>query len=112
MAGLCHGNWRRVSSDLWWAPEGDIQAAYSAESFPRVAACTHEGRLFTCCSVHYHGPIHAEADCSPLIPPDEYRGPHPGCIDRHRFGDDHRRPRGLFVTVMGLMLAHDGAAPE
>jgi hypothetical protein len=58
-------------------PEGDIHAAYSAESFPRVAVFSHEGRLFTNCGVHYFGAIHAEADCYPLIPADEYRGPEP-----------------------------------
>jgi hypothetical protein len=70
-------NWRRLSSGLWRVPEGDIHAAYSAESFPRVAVFTHEGRLFTNCGVHYHGPVHAEANCYPLIPQDEYRGPEP-----------------------------------
>ena len=70
-------NWRRLSSGLWRVPEGDIHAAYSAESFPRVAVFTHAGRLFTNCGVHYHGPVHAEANCYPLIPQDEYRGPEP-----------------------------------
>jgi hypothetical protein len=46
-------NWRRRSSVLWRVPEGAIHAAYSAESFPRVAVFTHEGRLFTNCGVHY-----------------------------------------------------------
>ena len=70
-------NWRRLSSGLWRVPEGDIHAAYSAESFPRIAVFAHEGRLFTSCGFHYHTPIHAEAACHPLIPPDEYRGPEP-----------------------------------
>src|SRR5437867_1984498 len=70
-------NWRRLSSGLWRVPEGDIHATYSAESFPQVAVFTHEGRLFTSCGVHYHGPVHAEADSYPLIPQDEYRGPEP-----------------------------------
>jgi len=70
-------NWRRLSSGLWRLPEGDIHATYSAESFPRIAVFTHEGRLFTSCGIHYYGSVHAEADCYPLIPPDEYRGPEP-----------------------------------
>ena len=70
-------NWRRLSSGLWRVPEGDIHGAYSAESFPRVAVFAHEGRLFTSCGIHYYGSIHAEADCYPLIPQDEYRGPDP-----------------------------------
>jgi hypothetical protein len=68
-------NWRRLSHGLWRVPEGDIHAAYSAESFPRIAVFSHEGRLFTNCGVHFCGAVHAEADCYPLIPPDEYRGP-------------------------------------
>ncbi len=56
-------------------PEGDIHAAYSAETFPRVGIFMHEGRLFTNLSVHFHGAVHVEADCYPLIPADEYRGP-------------------------------------
>jgi len=56
-------------------PEGDIHAAYSAESFPRIAVFSHEGRLFTNCGVHFCGAVHAEADCYALIPGGEYRGP-------------------------------------
>src|SRR5439155_8023130 len=70
-------NWRRLSHGLWRVPEGDIHAAYSAETFPRVAVFTHEGRLFTNCGVHFFGAVHAEADCYPLIPADEYCGPEP-----------------------------------
>jgi len=70
-------NWRRFSSGFWRVPEGDIHATYSAESFPRIAVFTHEGRLFTSCGIHYYGSVHAEADCYPLIPPDDYRGPEP-----------------------------------
>ena len=68
-------NWRRLSHGLWRVPEGDIHAAYSAESFPRIAVFSHEGRLFTNCGVHFCGAVHAEADCYPLIPAAEYRGP-------------------------------------
>src|SRR5205823_10015041 len=46
-----------------------------AEMFPRVAVFTHKGRLFTNCGVHFYGAVHAEVDCYPLIPADEYRGP-------------------------------------
>ena len=68
-------NWRRLSHGLWRVPEGDIHAAYSAESFPRIAVFSHEGRLFTNCGVHFFGSVHAEADCYALIPGGEYRGP-------------------------------------
>ncbi len=68
-------NWRRLSHGLWRVPEGDIHAAYSAESFPRIAVFSHEGRLFTNCGVHFCGAVQAEADCYTLIPGGEYRGP-------------------------------------
>ena len=68
-------NWRRLSHGLWRVPEGDVHAAYSAESFPRIAVFSHEGRLFTNCGVHFCGAVHAEADCYALIPGGEYRGP-------------------------------------
>jgi len=70
-------NWRRLSHGLWRVPEGDIHAAYSAESFPRIAVFSHEGRLFTNCGVHFCGAVHAEADCYALIPGGEYCGPEP-----------------------------------
>src|SRR4029450_1668105 len=34
-----------------------------------------EGRLFTNCGGHFSGAVRAAADCYPLIPADEYRGP-------------------------------------
>jgi hypothetical protein len=70
-------DWRRFSSGLWRVPEGDIQAAYCADVFPKVKVFMHEGRLFTNCGGHFSGPISAAADCYPLIPRDEYRGPEP-----------------------------------
>ena len=70
-------HWRRFSSGLWRVPEGDIQAAYCADTFPKVKVFTHEGRLFTNCGGHFSGPIRAAMDCHPLIPADEYHGPEP-----------------------------------
>jgi hypothetical protein len=70
-------DWRRFSSGLWRVPEGDIQAAYCADIFPKVKVFMHESRLFTNCGGHFSGPISAAADCYPLIPTDEYRGPEP-----------------------------------
>ena len=70
-------NWRRFSSGLWRAPEGDIQAAYCAETFPKIKVFMHEGHLFTNCGGHFSGAVRAAADCYPLIPADEYRGPAP-----------------------------------
>lgn len=70
-------HWRRFSSGLWRVPEGDVQAAYCADIFPKVKVFMHEGRVFTNCGCHFSGPIRAAADCYPLIPADEYRGPEP-----------------------------------
>ncbi len=70
-------NWQRFSSGLWRVPEGDIQAGYCADTFPRIRVFMHEGRLFTNCGGHFSDPVCAAADCYPLIPADEYRGPEP-----------------------------------
>lgn len=55
-------HWRRFSSGLWRVPEGDISAAYSAESFPKIKVFTHEGKLFTNGGGHFSGPVAAGAD--------------------------------------------------
>ena len=70
-------NWRRFSSGLWRVPEGDIQAAYCAETFPKIKVFMHEGRLFTNSGGYFSGAARAAADCYPLIPADEYHGPEP-----------------------------------
>jgi hypothetical protein len=70
-------HWRRFSSGLWRVPEGDISAAYSAESFPKIKVFTHEGKLFTNGGGHFSGPVSAGADCYLLIPANEYHGPEP-----------------------------------
>jgi hypothetical protein len=70
-------DWRRFSSGLWRVPEGDIQAAYSAETFPRVKAFTHGGVLFTNGGGFSAGPVDAAANCYPLVPPNDYHGPEP-----------------------------------
>jgi hypothetical protein len=70
-------HWRRFSSGSWRVPEGDIQAAYCADTFPKVKVFMHAGRLLANCGGHFSGPIRTAADCYPLIPADEYRGPEP-----------------------------------
>jgi hypothetical protein len=57
--------------------EGDIQAAYSAEIFPKVKGFTHNGVILTNGGGFFSGPVAAAANCYPLIPADEYRGPEP-----------------------------------
>jgi hypothetical protein len=42
-------DWRRFSSCLWRVPEGDISAAYSAQTFPKVKVFTHNGVILTNC---------------------------------------------------------------
>jgi hypothetical protein len=69
--------WRRFSSGLWRVPEGDIQAAYCADTFPKVKVFTHDGHPFANCGGHFSGPIAAGADCYPLILSSDYRGPEP-----------------------------------
>lgn len=70
-------DWRRFSSGLWRLSEGDIQAAYCADTFPKVKVFRHTGRLFANCGGHFSEPIRAAVDCYPLIPANEYRGPEP-----------------------------------
>ncbi|MDE3100140.1 MAG: hypothetical protein KGJ88_11765 [Verrucomicrobiota bacterium] len=67
-------HWRRFSNGLWRVPEGDIAAAYCADTFPKIKVFTHEGRLFTNCGCNYSNWFEAEVNCHPLIAPGEYRG--------------------------------------
>jgi len=67
-------HWRRFSSGLWRVPEGDIAAAYSASTMPKVTAFTHEGRLYTNGGCNISKWLHAEADGYPLIVADQYSG--------------------------------------
>jgi hypothetical protein len=70
-------HWRRFSSGLWRVPEGDVSAAYCADTFPKVKVFTHEGRLYTNCGSCYSMWVHTQVDAYPLIPVDEYTGPEP-----------------------------------
>lgn len=70
-------HWRRFSSGLWRVPEGDIQAAYCADTFPKVKVFTHDGRWFANCGGHFSGPVLGTMDCYPLVHADEYHGPEP-----------------------------------
>jgi len=67
-------HWRRFSMGLWRVPEGDIAAAYSASSFPKISVFVHEGRLFTNGGAAYSKWVHTEVSGYPLIPADEYQG--------------------------------------
>jgi hypothetical protein len=95
--------WQRFSCGLWRVPEGDISAAYSADTMPRVKVFTHEGRLYT--SGGGGGQwVLAEADAYPLIHPDEYQGPEPapysyeGRTVTHKGKTYRLGPKTVFVT--------------
>jgi len=57
-AGTTH--WRRCSMGLWRIREGDIAAAYSVSTFPKVSVFVHEGRWFTNGGANYSKWIRAE----------------------------------------------------
>ena len=60
-------DWRRFSCGLWRIPEGDISAAYCADTFPRLKAFSEAGQLFTNCG-SCGGSLYMKADCYPLLP--------------------------------------------
>ena len=68
-------HWCRFSSGLWRVPEGDISAAYSADTMPKVSVFVHEGRWFTNGGACHSKWVHTEVHAYPLIPIDEYQGP-------------------------------------
>ena len=69
--------WPRFACGLWRLPRGDIAAAYCADTFPKVKVFLHDGWRFAHCAGRFHGPLWAEVDGYPLIPPDRYQGPEP-----------------------------------
>jgi hypothetical protein len=95
--------WQRFSSGLWRVPEGDISAAYSADTMPRVKVFTHEGRLYTC-GGGYSKWVLAAVYAFPLILPDEYQGPdsvpfsHEGKTVTHKGKTFRLGPKILFVA--------------
>lgn len=56
-------------------PKGDICAAYSSDTLPRVSVFRQEGRAFTTGAILLLGNIHAEATAYPLLPVGSYAGP-------------------------------------
>ena len=67
-------HWRRFSSGLWRLPEGDINAAYSGSTFPKIRVFVHEGRRFTNCGASFFSWIKVEVHAYPLIPVGQYQG--------------------------------------
>lgn len=68
-------HWKRFACGLWRLPEGDISAAYCADTFPKLKAFVHEGRLYTNCGSLFSTAMHSFVTAYALIPPDEYHGP-------------------------------------
>ena len=67
-------HWRRFLSGLWHLSEGDINAAYSASTFPKIRVFVHEGRRFTNCGASFFSWVKSEVHAYPLIPVSEYQG--------------------------------------
>jgi hypothetical protein len=59
----------RLASGVWGEHEGDISAAYCADTFPKIKAFVHEGQLYTNC-----GGTNDSMTCYPLIPTEHYNG--------------------------------------
>jgi hypothetical protein len=53
----------RLAWGIWGEPEGDINAAYCADTLPKIRTFRHEGQLFT-----NMGGSEDSADCYPLLP--------------------------------------------
>ncbi len=84
-------NWRRLAMGLWRMERGDIAAAYSAQSFPKVRAFQHQGQFYT----SFGGRVGRSALCHPLIPAAAYAGPEPARIPGPRHSEGER------VTLAG-----------
>lgn len=110
----------RLAMGIWGDTEGDIQAAYCGETFPKIKTFLHEGHLFTNCG----GCAEQSVNCYPLVPESDYHGPEPrrysyegraakfkGC--NFKLGPKVKftiRPRSLadWVDVLRRQYAHGG----
>jgi hypothetical protein len=63
----------RLAMDIWGEPEGDIAAAYCADTFPKMKVFTHDGQLFA----NLGGLAEESIGAYPLIFPQDYSGPEP-----------------------------------
>ena len=63
----------RLAMGIRGETAGDIQAAYCADTFPKIRTFVHDGHLFTNCG----GRVEQAMDCYPLIPEAVYQGPEP-----------------------------------
>ena len=60
----------RLAVGIWGDNEGDINAAYCADTFPKIKVFLHQGQRYT-----NSGGTNDCAICFPLIPSEEYKGP-------------------------------------
>ena len=67
-------DWKRLEMPLWRQKEGDINAAYCADTLPKIRTFVHERRLYTNCGGHGCC-FSTVATCYPVIPAAEYTGP-------------------------------------
>jgi hypothetical protein len=70
-------DWRRFNGGLWKAPQGDIHAACRLEALPEARTFQHDGWLYVTCGMDFRGFLKVEANCHPIIRPEDYRGPEP-----------------------------------
>lgn len=68
-------DWRRFDSGLWRGTRGDISAASNLEALPKATPFKHEGALYVPCGMTHRGALQSEANCHPIIRPEDYRGP-------------------------------------
>jgi len=68
-------HWKRFACGLWRLSQGDISAAYCADTFPKLKTFVHEGHLYANCGCLFSTAMHSFVTAYPLIPPEEYHGP-------------------------------------
>lgn len=66
-------DWRRLWSGYCMIPQGDIDAAYSASSWPKLKTFKHAAKLYTVGSI-CSGAGPTEAGCYQLFNPQDYTG--------------------------------------
>jgi hypothetical protein len=68
----------RLATGIWGEREGDIAAAYCADTFPKVKTFSHEGQLYVNTGTATKTSNNEEGiNGYPLLPADRYAGPEP-----------------------------------
>jgi hypothetical protein len=63
----------RLAMGIWGESEGDISAAYCADTFPKIKTFVHDGQLFA----NLGGLAEESIGGYPLVPEQDYSGPEP-----------------------------------